>query len=223
MRRWCDEALELARRSHDHVAEGIFVNQLALAEAGYGHHERAGALLEESVRLLEDDPYARYPLANVGLEALRTGDAQRAAAIFAEVLEMDRSSGDDHHLSGVAAWLALAVAIEGREGEAKPHARESLETVAELAADEAAAMALLVAARIASACKPNDAATTIGSVDGILERAGAQRREMVPGMYESMKRELEEQLGPELFVEAYQRGRSLMLEDAVRVGLASLD
>ena len=223
MRAWCDEALRLARESRDQVAEGIFVNQLALAEAAEGNDERVERLLEESVQLLKDDPYARYPLANLGLQTLRKGDAPRAAAIFAEALEMDRSSGDEHHLSGVAAWLGLAATIDGREDEARSHARESLETVGELGADEAAAMALLVAARIAIRHKPEHAATTLGSADGILKRTGAQRREMIPGLYEHVKGELEKQLGCELFVRAYERGRRLSLEDAVRVGLASLD
>jgi predicted ATPase len=223
LRVWCDEGLALARALRSDIWEGILVNQLSLLASARGEHERAEELLEESVRLLGDDPYGRYPLANIGLSALRRGETARAAAIFRDVLEVDRSCGDVHHLSGVASWLGIAAAVEGRAGEASSYVRESLEAVAALAADEAAAMALLVASRVGIEAHPVDAATALGAADGILERAGAARREMIPGTYAYVRSSLESRLGSGGFVQAYGRGRDLSLDDAIAAGLASID
>jgi non-specific serine/threonine protein kinase len=220
---WCDEGLALARVSRNEIWEGILMNQLSLLASAEGEYDRVEELLEESVQLLGDDPYARYPLANIGLAALRRGDTSRAAEILSGVLEFDRACGDVHHLSGVAAWLGIAAAVEGRSGDASSYVRESLEAVAALAADEAAAMALLVAARIGIDAHPIAAATALGAADGILERAGAGRREMIPGTYAHVRSELDSRLGSDGFVRAYARGRDLSLESAIAVGLASID
>jgi predicted ATPase len=220
---WCDHALELARRTEDRVAEGVFRNQLALLETARGSHERALEHLEESARLLDGDPYARYPLGNIGLDALRAGEAERAAAVFEDVLEMDRSSGDEHHLAGVLAWLGLSYGLIGREAEARSYARESLEVVRALSADEGAAMSLLVTAYLTAGSRPEQAATVLGGADAILERVGAQRREMVVGMYGRLRADVQERLGADGFALAYQRGHGLSLDDALLAALASLD
>jgi predicted ATPase/class 3 adenylate cyclase len=223
MRVHCAEALRLAREHHDQVAEGVFVNQLSLIANAERDYERAAGLLEESVSLLEGDPYARYPLGNLALHALRERDARRAVPILNEVLAMDRLCGDEHHLCGVEGWLALALSLVGQDDEAALHARESLELAGELGADEAAAMALLVAVRLGIDRSPELAATALGGADGALERADAQRREMVPGMYAYLDSGLRSRLGDERFSVAYGQGRRLPLPEAVRVGLASLD
>ncbi len=223
LRAWSADALDLARETNDPAWEGVFANQLSLLASAEGDHERAEELLEESVRLLAGDSYVRYPLANIGLTALRAGDTTRAAAIFQEVLEIDRECGDVHHLSGVAAWLGLAEAVEGRDADARSCVRESLAAVAELDAEEVAAMALLASARIAVATQPELAAEALGGADAILERAQAQRREMVPGTYDAVSAALRDRLGAESFARAYAQGRGLTLQDAVRVALASID
>jgi predicted ATPase len=218
----CGEALRLARESGDAVAEGVFVNQLSLVANAEGDFDRAEALLGESARLLDGDPYARFPLGNLGLHALRRLDARRATRVFTEVLEMDRSSGDQHHESGVVIWLGLALSLDGRVDEAKACVREGLEIAGELRAEEVVAMGLLVAARLGTADRPESAAAALGSADGILERAGAQRRELVPGTYEHLRSGLQDQLGRDAFLLSYEQGRGLSLPDAVLAGLASL-
>ncbi len=223
MRAWCEEALELARELSDRVAEGVFVNQLALIANAQGDRLQAQELFGESARLLDGDPYARYPLANVGLHALGDGDATRAAAIFEDVGALDRLVGDEHHLCGVEAWLALALSVAGRDEEERSHVRESLVLAAALEADEAAAMALLVLARIERERRPEHAAAALGSADGILERSGARRREMAPGLYGQLRGELEDRLGAEAFQRAYGHGHALSLKEALHAGLASLD
>jgi len=59
---------------------------------------------------------------------------------------------------------------------------------------EVAAMALLVASRLAVAECPEQAATSLGGADGILERVAAQRRGLVPGMYGQVTVELQDRL-----------------------------
>jgi hypothetical protein len=84
-------------------------------------------------------------------------------------------------------------------------------------------MALVVAAHLGAKRSSGDAATALGGADGILKRADAQRREMVPGLYDCVRAELAERLGADGFARAYERGYVLPLDEAVAYALASID
>jgi len=124
----------------------------------------------------------------------RTRDVRRAAATLTKAAEFDRSCGDEHHDSGVESWLAISRSLDSRDDWARLHARESLRLAGQLGAGEVAAMALLVASRLAVAECPEQAATSLGGADGILERVAAQRRELVPGMNGQVTVELQDRL-----------------------------
>jgi predicted ATPase len=222
MRPFCDEGLALARQLDDEASSGIFVNQLALAATADGDHERSDELLEESARLLARHPYRRYVLGNVGSNALRRGDTARAISVLTTVLDLDRASEDEHHFAGVAAWLAVASSQHGDARAANDYARQSLTAAAELGAEEATAIVLIVAASVLRDRDPVVAARTLGRVDAILEGVGAGRGFIVPGLDEQrLRSELEDVLGQD-FAAAYAGGGTLSSPAVVEEALASL-
>jgi len=220
---FCDDGLALARALHDRVGEGIMMNQLALIAVADGDPARAGELFEESANLLAGHPYARYPLGNVGSNSLQRGDTARAITILTSALELDRTAEDDHHRVGVTAWLSVAASREGDDRAAFDFARESLSIAAHLVgAEEATALALLVAAHALRRIDPGQATRAFASAKAILERVGARHRVIVPGLDDQQLRTtLENALGSE-FAHVAARGALAPVDEVVASARSSL-
>jgi predicted ATPase/DNA-binding SARP family transcriptional activator len=117
------EMLGLSRRSGDKGSVATALNSLGQLAVAEGDHERAAALLEENLAVLEgfeDEPKPGvvpkkfYALNLLGILALnREGDCAQAEALWEESLALAREAGDTNQVGTMLVALGYAVVVQG--------------------------------------------------------------------------------------------------------------
>jgi predicted ATPase/class 3 adenylate cyclase len=187
-----------------------------------GDHSAAADLAQMT---LERDltPRARARMLNLlAIASYFAGDVSRAAAAFAEELEVARQLGDEHLLvvaEGNVAELAL------RRGEASSAARHQaacLELGLALGRPVAVAQSLVVAARLTAEAAPARAAVLHAKAEEVLAENGFRFYDDDLRASELMLEDVRLRLGDTEFDLACERGHSLALLDAASLAHESL-
>jgi predicted ATPase/DNA-binding SARP family transcriptional activator len=219
-----DAAIAAARASGDwSLIAGAMITVAGICERT-GEWDRAGQLATEALELYRElgDPYGvARALAELGWYDLIRGTGERAQACFEEAFELRRRHGDDRRLVEPlidAAWLAL---VQGHQGTARARFLDCLELARKvddrfLVGEALAGLSAVAGTELRwSAC-----AQLAGASALVFDQIGAPPWESVVMLQERATSAAREALGPATYDQFVQRGRSLRVDDVVRLTLA---
>jgi predicted ATPase/class 3 adenylate cyclase len=228
-RKITEEWLSQARASNDIVSQGMAMHSLANLAAAAGDHERGIELDEESLVLLGDDPYGRYPYSGLGYRALLEGDVARAEPMLGRALELERAVEDHEGVANILALLGMAALIRGDDDRAATMLRESAEVSLSLGYSWQVATRSLqgIAALLARKGKTTDAARLLGVADAILAEKGLPLGPLAERMQAEVFARTRSELGDKRAIEVLDEGRKMYaasdLETVMAHASASLD
>jgi predicted ATPase len=222
--RYADEAFAVASAAGDGFGIASALRERGKAASHAGDRERCRAINEELSEFAEEigDVFnGAIALNNLGDDALIDGDWARAIELCGRSSEIRRGLGN---LWGAALCLcnvALAQRETGRLHDAARSLRQALED--SLAVD--ATMVVLgcfdVAAMIAADReRPHEAAGLLGASAQLQEELDVTLEDFERSLLERVERDTRALLGDEGFVQAFEHGRSLPIEDAAALALA---
>jgi predicted ATPase/DNA-binding CsgD family transcriptional regulator len=216
-------SLRLFRELGDRAGTALALNTLANAAGDRGHYSEALALYEESLairRELGDQAGEALALHNLAAITRASGNLARAEALSRESLALYRALGDEW---GEAIGLLVLAHVACQQGDpeaAEAMARRSLGLRRALGARQGIARCLDILGEVAVARGHLERAARIyGAVDSMRQAIGFVR---APDEVDRYERELElirETLGEDAFSAAWEAGRALDADDAVRAGL----
>jgi predicted ATPase len=108
-----EQFLQTAHAAGDDRAKGMACHLLANAAIAKGALDEGMAFEEQSLELLGEDRYSRYPRSGLGYLAILTGQYERGAKLMETALELDRQADDLEGVSNGLALLAIAAAEGG--------------------------------------------------------------------------------------------------------------
>jgi tetratricopeptide (TPR) repeat protein len=223
--RYADEAFAVASAVGDGFGIASALRERAKAANMAGDRKRARAIYEELSELADEDGELAWlgaiALNNLGSLALNDGDWARVIELCGRSGEIRRGLGN---LWGAALCL-VNVADAQREAGLLDDAARSLHQALEdslavdarmvvLACFEAAAM--LAADRT----RPEEAATLLGAAAQLREELDTAVDDYERNLLERVEQDTRALLGDEDFARAFERGRSLLLEDAAALALS---
>jgi predicted ATPase/DNA-binding CsgD family transcriptional regulator len=218
-----EASLRLFRELGDRAGTALALNTLANVAGDCGDYPRALALYEESLSLwrdLGDQAGEALALHNLASIQRASGNLTLAESLAQQSLTLYRALGDDW---GVAICLLMLAHIACRQGDpesAEPLARQSLGLRRTLSARQGVARCLDILGEVAAARGDLERAARIyGAVDSMRQAIGFARALDEVDRYEQELALIRETLGEAAFLAAWEAGRGLDVDDAVRVGL----
>jgi predicted ATPase/DNA-binding SARP family transcriptional activator len=224
-----EERLAFARELGDGDAIAASFHQLGLLAADAGDHERARALYEEAVRLgrLAGHRSLALWITDLGSLARWEGDVARASALLEEALAMHREADDKSGVAYALEELALVALREGRSRTARSLLAESLRLWHAAGATNLIVQGALDshAAAIAAQGDAERAAQLLGSAEALRESMGIRPlfQEKTESPRNLAAAAARDQVGDDAFAEAFARGRTLSLDQAVALALETHD
>jgi predicted ATPase/DNA-binding SARP family transcriptional activator len=218
-----EESLALARSLG--AADGIAtaLTNLANIDLFMGEFEAAQAKLEESVRLWRELGELRslaVSLENLGCIAIAQDRLDGADELLAESEALARAAGSDRTIAGTLSARARALVLLGELEAAAALLEESAEIGRALAEPHAIADALDGFAGLAAAGGDAERSALLsGAADAVWDSIGATRPLDQSAWRERVLAIPKGRLDEEGFSEAYERGRSLAIGDAVELAL----
>ena len=218
-----EEALALHRRFGDPWRVADAVHALGYAKAEGGDMVGARELFEESVWLLReagDEDYAMWCTRSLGWTYHDSGDFQRAREIHEGNLRRARELDNPGIEATTLAVLATIAIDEGRPAAAFPLLEEAYRIHLELGESlELATDLSRLAAALAASGEPGRAVELLSLSDALREELGA-RVPWVERIAEGTLASVRDDLHPDVFDEAWARGRKLTPEAAVARAVA---
>ena len=215
-----DEGVAQARAAGDLAAAAHALGMHALAcmernELAAGARLAAEALEVANVtQTLE----ARGPSASFfAYQALAQGDVDRCASLHEELLTLTHASGNKWALAIVTFDLALARVIQGRAGDASLLCADAIALSREFADYRGMAWSFgVLAGAEAVAERPLRAATMLGVMEAMCERAGAPAQpSFTRWIFDPYFGAVQTALGPARYLEALDAGRAMSVDDAI--------
>ena len=221
-RRLSEESLAVRRRMGDRHGIAMVTGNLAYLAFQQGRPAEARALYEESLALqreLGDRPGIANSLCNLGYLALAEGDLAGATALLEESLALAVELGDKYWTALSLLRLAKVARAEGDHGRASALDGRALTLASELGAKRALAEWLEGLARTAVAHEAFDRAVVLlGAADAVREELGAPLPPAERPGHEQDLAAARASLGDDAFAAAWDAGRRMPLEEAVRLG-----
>ncbi|HEX8221003.1 MAG TPA: tetratricopeptide repeat protein [Chloroflexia bacterium] len=185
-----------------------------------GKLEQASALLRKSIaqlRELGEQWYVALELGSLCHTVRRQGDLEQAEAIANESIAIFREAGDRRGMDIALLCLADIARYRGEFGRARGLYREALEGLTKMGDRHFIGLNLLSLAFLGVAeGEPERAARTFGAVEALRERAGSIM--VAPADWEEYERAvatLRSELGEQALRAAWERGRSMSVEQAI--------
>jgi predicted ATPase/DNA-binding CsgD family transcriptional regulator len=222
---WCEEGLMLSREFDDAAAIGRFLRVLALAVDDQGDHERARALLADSLdiyRRTHDTTGVAAALAFLGLIVAGRHDYDAARAAFEESLALSRGCGYDIGVTLALSNLAALALDQGDTRRARDLVAQALRGATTVAFKGVGLMCLVQASRLAAMLgRHTEAARLSGAADGQWSAlGGAFIIRFARAGYERSLAGAREALGETAFNAASAEGRAMSLEQALECAIA---
>jgi predicted ATPase len=223
--RYANEAFAVASAAGDGFGIASALRERAKAATMAGERTRARAIYEELSELAEEDSDLAWlgaiALNNLGSLALNDGDWARAIELCGRSSEIRRGLGN---LWGAALCL-VNVALAQREAGLLDDAARSLHQALEDSLAVDARMVVLgcfeVAPMLAADWKrPQEAATLLGASAQLREELDTAVEDYEHDLLERVEGETRALLGDQDFAQAFEHGRSLLLEDAAALALS---
>jgi predicted ATPase len=222
------EWLDAADAAADRLARGKALHALSNVVSAAGDMKRGQALDEESLVLLGEDPYARYPAFGVGYTTLMAGDPHRARILFDQALILAKKAEDALEIANAFGGLGFAALEVGDEDAAIAFFTDCTEVAETLGDDSLIArrpimgLALLLASR----GRLLDSARALGCAEALLEERAQRLGPLGERTRERVLALLEADVGDAPLTTAREEGRSLRsgdLREVVRDLVGSLD
>ena len=219
-----EEALVLHRRFADPWRVADAVHALGYAKAEGGDMVGARELFEESVGLLReagDEDYALWCTRSLGWTYHDSGDFQRAREIHEGNLRRAREVDNPGVEATTLAVLATIAIDEGRPAAAFPLLEDAYRIHLELGESlEVATDLSRFAAALAASGEPGRAVELLSLSDALREELGA-RVPWVERIAEGTLVSVRDELAPEVFEQAWERGSRLTPDAAIAKALAA--
>ncbi len=222
-----EEALKLWRVLDDRRGIALALDNLGTTAYAEGNLAAARALLEEALTLYESGDRvgkasARHGLAKV---AFIEGDYSVAQAMHEQCLADFRVTGDRQGMAAAMAGLGNVAAAQGDPALASAHYQESLALRREVGDQPGIAGALDGLAHVALALgRPDRAARICAAAQRLREEIGAPIMPVERLALEHLVAAARQTLGDDAgFDRAWQEGRAMSLDEAVRYGLSDQD
>ena len=224
---WADQALAIAQELGDEERIAIALHEYANISRARGDEETARVHWEEALRLARAAGfgyYLPYAVANLAVVAINQGDFDRATALNEEAFELFQRRDDRWGTQGYFNNLGRIARLRGDRDRTAAFARESLSMAWALGSRTSIVDALRQFAWVAR-------------VDGQIERA-ARLRGVVVALHEATGRRtalwvreeteaetalLRDALGKAAFDAAWNEGRAMSSDQAVRYALEEID
>lgn len=220
-----EESLALLKQAGDRPGVAGSLMTLGVIQRQRGTHAAAEAILRAALAAFRDLADLRGMAAclnNLGNVANAQGQLAQARGHYRQSLELLRRIGDRREVA--ASLLNLAI-VERDDGALEQAARLAGESLSELLAlgDRAAAAACVeVLAGIAgSEGHLERAARLYGAAHALAESAGARLPALDPSDHAARTTVLRSRLGADRYARAWQAGRSMELDEAVRLALGT--
>jgi predicted ATPase/class 3 adenylate cyclase len=225
--RLADEGLAVARHLGDPVRVALAWNDIGNAACAAGDNDRGRQAHEEALRRAREAGvgfYVPYALQALTSDAIDRGELERAMALAEEAIGLFQCRGDRWGALVCLGRLARIARLRGEPGRTAALAREALVISREIGSTPPIADNLRHLAWAAHAeRRPERAAVLIGAAIAIHKSTG---RPIYPSMQRDVDAEtavLRETLGDEVFEVAWQEGRAMSTDSAVRYALEKID
>jgi tetratricopeptide (TPR) repeat protein len=152
---------------------------------------------------------------NLGDLALTTGDYAAAAALSAEANGLARDREDNWALALSLTNLAFALLLQGDEQRARAPLIEALAVSQRIGSRELIGVCLEGLAAMTATTDPQGAARLLGAVDALAEELGSSPPPAEERLRERTLMALAARLEPDALALAQERGRKLLLAEAV--------
>lgn len=215
-----EAALELNRELGNRSWEAINLNNLGLVAQEQGDYATARALLLQSLatrRVLEDRWGIASCLGNLGIVAQEQGDYTAARTLQEESLAIYRELGDRWDIAIALSDLGFIAKEQGDYALARALAEESLTICLELGNRKDVALCLeLYAALAQQEQQPERAAHLWGAATALREAIGILRTTSLQEKHAPQIAQARSALGEATFAAAFEAGRAMTLEQAVK-------
>jgi predicted ATPase/class 3 adenylate cyclase len=218
-----EEALGLYREIGDPEGVGACLNNLGRFALEQGDLEQATSLLEDSIECLEQLGAGRSlaPRNNLAVVLVRKGDFAKARQLFEDVLAGAKRESDDLVVADIWVELAWIAGFEGSYEEAARLVRAALPTYVRIGASLDSARCMFLAALVCAGGERLDlAARLVGAASATRQRLG--RPALLEDIYVRPLQMLEQELGREPYVAAYDEGAAMSFEDAIELTQSAL-
>jgi tetratricopeptide (TPR) repeat protein len=188
-----------------------------------GHYPEAEALSRESVeraRATDDRRLLYSSLGNLAVAVHARGQWTAARELYEEALDVARELGTPFEMGRALCEIARSEYVEGRHDPARSHFAEGLTILHGLGNRPGVIESLEGLACVAAAtAAPRRAALLWGSADALRQEIGYIRTVPDSITYEIQVKSVRAILTAEAFDQAWDEGRAMTLDDAVRYAL----
>jgi len=215
--------LEISKTAVDqeHVYE-VAIHLLAIAASKRGDHDRALALLEESLAIGRrggDQWLLTIALNNLGNLLMSEGQYERSVELFEESLALGEARGDLDRRARAYTNLGWAMHCLGDFERMRDFYERALEAATEIGLVESQLWALFGLAVVETEVgEARTGARLFGRMKELMSQLGAANVEQDDVERQTLAR-LEARLGPELLASELAAGAALSLEDAIDLAL----
>ena len=219
-----EEGLAIQRELGDRSGIAGTLNNLGILAYEQGHYSRARELYQESLtmfRELDQQWTVAFSLHNLGGVALYEGDYQSARAFLEESLAITRKVGDPRTIATTMGRLGELASNEGDYASAGRHLDESLAIFRELGDVKGVVASLEGLASLSfKMAAPGRAARIWGAAERLHEEIGSPLAPNEHSCYERQVAAARAAFSDDAaFDLAWQKGRAMSLEQAVRYAL----
>jgi len=217
------ESLALYRETDDPNAASRALQNLAYLSMYQGHYPKAEALAREAIDCARapGNSRVRYPnLSTLAVAVHGQGRWAEAHKLFEQALEVAREQGTPFGIGHALNEIGRAQCDEGRHDLARKHCAEAMAILHGLGNRAGVIDSLQALADVAAGtAAPRRAARLWGAVDALRQEIGSARSVHESIAYEREVKAVRATLTAEAFDEAWDEGRALSLDDAVRYAL----
>lgn len=218
-----EEGLALSRRSGSEWSATLALHNLGCVAIERQDYARATPLLEEALvlaRKVGDQQLLSICLADLGVTAMYAGDYERAETLLEQGMALQEEIGEKEGMAGNLRNLALTLLYRGDHERAKAILGKSLALSQELDYKLYIADGLNVSGRIAGERNQAVRAARLwGAAEGLRESIGAPLPTSERELFEPHIVATRHQLGEAAWVEAWEGGRAMTMEEAVSYAL----
>ena len=224
---WADQALAISRELGDQERMAIALHEHANIARARGDDERAGVLWEEARRIAQAAHfgyYLPYAVTNLAVVAISQGDFDRAAALTEEAFGLFQRKDDHWGTQGCFSNLSRFARLRGDRDRTAEFARESLSMAWALGSRISIVDGLRYLAWVARVDGQHERAACLrGATAALHEQTGRRTSPWVREEAEAELALLRDTLGESAFEAAWEEGRALTIDQAVRYALEEID
>ena len=217
-----ERALEFSRELGAEAREAAAIGNLATLAHYEARYSDALVFYERALELYRKHGATSNELItieNIGNSAILTGDVDAAIARFRAATELAREAGATWELTNALRWLARALILRGEVAEPARLLDEAVDATARIGYGRALAETLEIVAEL----KGDEAAAArlLGAADGIRERVGVAQFPDNAVFVERRSAELQAALGAR-YDKEHKSGRGLSVDEAVALAHAAI-